>query len=143
MIRLLTAVVFLTCSLFGWASAYPNNYQSYPNIQSGLLDDQNIKAVYGDCAIDGCSAEIYRYPALYFDVGANTVGVTAPPAVSLNPAPTGILKLGVFSDFGLANVGVNYAGNCEEVTAAKIYTAGQQAAACLLCASNVEKQTRK
>ena len=85
-------------------------------------------AVYGDCAIDGYSAEIYLYPALYFDVGLNTVRVAAHPAVSLNPAPAGILKLGVLSDFGLANVGVNYAGNCEEVTATESFAAGEEGA---------------
>ena len=85
-------------------------------------------AVYSDCAIDGYNAEIYFYPAFRFDVGLNTVRVTAPPAVSLNPAPAGILKLGALNDFGLANVGVNYAGNCEEVTATETSTAGQEGA---------------
>ncbi|MDA9942907.1 hypothetical protein N9C62_09905 [Luminiphilus sp.] len=128
MIRLLTAVLLLTYSLFGWSSVDPDNYQPCPGIQSGVLDGQNTKAVYGDCAIDGYSPEIYLYPALYFDVGLDTVGVQASPAVSLNPAPAGILKLGVFSAFGLANVGVNYAGNCEEVAATETSTAGQDGA---------------
>lgn len=128
MIRLLTVLLLLTYSVFGWSSVYLNNYQPCPSIQSGVLDGQNIKVVYGDCAIDGYSAEIYFYPALYFNVGSDTVGVTAPPAVSLNPAPAGILKLGVLSDFGLANVGVNYAGNCEEVTATESSAAGQEGA---------------
>ena len=128
MIRLLTAALLLTYSLFGWSSIYPDNYQSCPGIQSGVLDGQNIKAVYSDCAIDGYNAEIYFYPAFYFDVGLNIVGVTATSADSLDPAPVGILKLGALNDFGLANVGVNYAGNCEEVTATETSTAGQEGA---------------
>ena len=128
MIRLLTAVLLLTYSLFGWSSVYPDNYQSCPGIQSGVLDDQNIEAVYSDCAIDGYTAEIYFYPAFYFDVGLNIVGVTATSADSLDPAPAGILKLGALNDFGLANVGVNYAGNCQEVTATETSTAGQEGA---------------
>ena len=128
MIRLLTAVLLLTYSLFGWSSVYPDNYQSCPGIQSGVLDGQNIKAVYSDCAIDGYTAEIYFYPAFYFDVGLNIVGVTATSANSLDPAPVGILKLGALNDFGLANVGVNYAGNCQEVTATETSTAGQEGA---------------
>ena len=128
MIRLLTATLLLTYSIFGWSSVYPDNYQPCPGIQSGVLDGQNIKAVYSDCAIDGYNAEIYFYPAFRFDVGLNTVRVTAPPAVSLNPAPAGILKLGALNDVGLANVGVNYAGNCEEVTATETSTAGQEGA---------------
>ena len=130
MIRLLTAVLLLTYSLFGWSSVYPDNYQSCPGIQSGVLDGQNIKAVYSDCAIDGydLDAGIYFYPAFYFDVGLNTVGVTATAADSLDPAPLGILKLGALTDRGLANVGVNYAGNCEEVTATETSTAGQEGA---------------
>ena len=128
MIRLLTAVLLLTYSLFGWSSVYPDNYQSCPGIQSGVLDGQPIKAVYSDCAIDGYSAEIYLYPALYFDVGLNIVGVTAAPADSLDPAPVGILKLGALDDRGLENVGVDYSGNCEEVTATETYTAGQEGA---------------
>ena len=128
MIRLLTAALLLTYSLFGWSSIYPDNYQSCPGIQSGVLDGQNIKAVYSDCAIDGYNAEIYFYPAFYFDVGLNIVGVTATSANSLDPAPVGILKLGALNDFGLANVGVNYAGNCQEVTATETSTAGQEGA---------------
>ena len=128
MVRLLTAVLLLTYSLFGWSSVYPDNYQSCPGIQSGVLDGQPIKAVYSDCAIDGYSAEIYLYPALYFDVGLNIVGVTAAPADSLDPAPVGILKLGALDDRGLENVGVDYSGNCEEVTATETYTAGQEGA---------------
>ena len=130
MIRLLTAVLLLTYSLFGWSSVYPDNYQPCASIQSGVLDDQNIKAVYSDCAIDGydLDAGIYFYPAFYFDVGLNIVGVTATSADSLDPAPMGILKLGALNDRGLANVGVNYAGNCEEVTATETYTAGQEGA---------------
>ena len=128
MIRLLTAALLVTYSIFGWSSIYPDNYQSCPGIQSGVLDGQNIKAVYSDCAIDGYNAEIYLHPTLYFDVGLNIVGVTAAPASSLNPAPVGILKLGALNDRGLANVGVNYAGNCEEVTATETSTAGQEGA---------------
>ena len=128
MIRLLTAALLLTYSLFGWSSVYPDNYQSCPGIQSGVLDGQNIKAVYSDCAIDGYTAEIYFYPAFYFDVGLNIVGVTATSANSLDPAPVGILKLGALNDFGLANVGVNYAGDCEEVIATETSTAGQEGA---------------
>jgi hypothetical protein len=128
MLRLLIVALLLTYSPFGWSSVYPDNYQSCPGIQSGVLDGQNIKAVYGDCAVDGYSAEIYLYPTLYFDVGLNIVGVTAPPAVSLNPAPAALLKLGVLGDFGLKNVGVNYAGNCEEVTATEASLAGQEGA---------------
>ena len=128
MIRLLTAVLLLTYSLFGWSSVYPDNYQSCPGIQSGVLDGQNIKAVYSDCAIDGYTAEIYFYPAFYFDVGLNIVGVTATSANSLDPAPVGILKLGAMNDFGLANVGVNYAGECDEVIATETSTAGQEGA---------------
>jgi hypothetical protein len=128
MIRLLIAVLLLGYSLCGWGSVYPDNYQACPGIQSGVLDGQNIKAVFGDCAIDGYSAEIYFHPTLYFDVGLNIVGVTAPPAVSLNPAPAGLLKLGVLGVFGLKNVGVNYAGNCEEVTATETSAAGQEGA---------------
>ena len=128
MLRLLTAVLLLTYSLFGWSSVYPDNYQSCPGIQSGVLDGQPIKAVYSDCAVDGYDAEIYFYPAFYFDVGLNIVGVTAPPAVSFNPAPAGLLKLGVLGTFGLKNVGANYAGNCEEVTARETSVAGQEGA---------------
>ena len=128
MLRLLTVVLLLTYSMFGWSSVYPVNYQSCPGIQSGALDGQNIKAVYSDCAIDGYNANIYFYPAFYFDVGLNTVGVTATSATSLDPAPVGILKLGALNDFGLANVGVNYAGNCQEVTATETSTAGQEGA---------------
>ena len=128
MIRLLTATLLLTYSPFGWSSVYPGNYKSCPGIQSGVLDGQNIRAVYSDCAIDGYNAEIYFYPALYFDVGLNIVGVTATSADSLDPAPVGILKLGALNDRGLANVGVNYAGNCEEVTVTETYTAGQEGA---------------
>ena len=124
MVRLLTAVLLLTYSLFGWSSVYPDNYQSCPGIQSGVLDGQSIKAVYSDCAIDGYNAEIYFYPAFRFDVGLNTVRVTATCADCLDPAPVGILKLGALNDVGLANVGVNYAGNCQEVTATETSTAG-------------------
>ena len=128
MIRLLTVALLLTYSPFGWSSGYSDNYQSCPGIQSGVLDGQNVNAVYSDCAIDGYSIEIYFYPAFYFDVGLNVVGVTATSAGSLDPAPVGILKLGALSDFGLANVGANYAGNCEEVTATETSTAGQEGA---------------
>ena len=64
MIRLLTSCLLLTYSLFGWSSVDPDNYQPCPGIQSGVLDGQTAKAVYGDCAIDGYTAEIYLYPAL-------------------------------------------------------------------------------
>ena len=104
LIRLLTAALLVTYSIFGWSSVYPDNYQPCPGIQSGVLDGQNIKAVYSDCAIDGYNAEIYFYPALYFDVGLNIVGVTATSADSLDPAPVGILKLGALNDRGLAIV---------------------------------------
>jgi hypothetical protein len=41
MIRLLTAVLLLTYSLFGWASAYPDNYGGvpHPNFQQGDVID--------------------------------------------------------------------------------------------------------
>ena len=41
MIRLLTAVLLLTCSLFGWASSYPNNYTGvpHPNFKQGDVID--------------------------------------------------------------------------------------------------------
>ena len=103
MIRLLTAVSLLIYSLCGWGSVYQDNYQACPSVQSGVLDGQTIKAVYSDCAIDGYNAEIYFYPAFYFDVGLNIVGVTATSANSLDPAPMGILKLGTLNDFGLAH----------------------------------------
>ena len=47
MIRLLTAVSLLTCSLFGWASVYPDNYGGvpHPNFQVGdVIDHEKFNA---------------------------------------------------------------------------------------------------
>jgi hypothetical protein len=47
MIRLLTAVLLLTYSLFGWASAYPNNFDGvpHPNFQQGdVIDHEKFNA---------------------------------------------------------------------------------------------------
>jgi hypothetical protein len=118
-------VIALLLSLSGF-SPVASAFEPCPSIQSGVLQFQSIKAVYSHCAIDGYNAGIYLYPTLYFDSGTNDVGITAPAAADLNPAPTGILKLGDFPDRGLENVGANYAGNCEEVTATEGFTAGQE-----------------
>lgn len=47
MIRLLTAVLLLTYSLFGWASAYPDNYGGvpHPNFEQGdVIDHEKFNA---------------------------------------------------------------------------------------------------
>ena len=47
MIRLLTAVLLLTCSLFVWASAYPENYDGvpHPNFKQGdVIDHEKFNA---------------------------------------------------------------------------------------------------
>ena len=47
MIRLLTAVSLLTCSLFGWASVYPDNYGGvpHPNFKQGdVIDHEKFNA---------------------------------------------------------------------------------------------------
>ena len=47
MIRLLTAVLLLTCSLFVWASVYPENYDGvpHPNFKQGdVIDHEKFNA---------------------------------------------------------------------------------------------------
>lgn len=117
----LVIALLLSPSLSPIASAY----EVCPGIQSGVLENQDIKAAYSHCVIDGYGVGSYLYPTLYFDVGLNIVGVTAPSSIDLDPAPSGMLKLGALDDRGLENVGAGYAGNCEEVTATGASTAGQ------------------
>ena len=74
-------------------------------------------AVYSDCVIDGYVTGTFFHPAMTYDAGGPTLGITAKAASGFAPPPSGQYQLGILAAFGIQDVGGNYTGDCQDVTA--------------------------
>ena len=92
--------------------------ESCEGVQGGALaSNPKVIAVYSDCVIDGYVTGTFFHPAMTYDAGGPTLGITAKAASGFTPPPSGQYQLGMLAAFGIQDVGANYAGDCQDVTA--------------------------
>ena len=85
--------------------------------RGALASNPKVIAAYSDCVIDGYASGTFFHPLMTYDAGGPTVGVTAKVAAGFAPPPLGQYQLGMLAAFGIQDVGANYTGDCQDVTA--------------------------